>query len=85
MAFSVVHELKSRLKTGCGPVFSTDSLKQHFDAFTAHFGEWLTPEQDGKPIWTILTDFAYAQVIKQQRRFRLVKVEQRMIWSTFCS
>ena len=80
MAYSVVHELKSRLKTGCAPVFSTDGLKHYFYALTAHFGEWLTPEQDGKPIWTLLADFAYAQVIKQQRRFRLVKVEQRMIW-----
>ena len=80
MAYQVVHELKSRLKTGCVPVFSTDGLKHYFYALTAHFGEWLTPEQDGKPIWTLLADFAYAQVIKQQRRFRLVKVEQRMIW-----
>jgi hypothetical protein len=31
-------------------------------------------------VWTILTDFAYAQVIKQQRRFRLVKVEHRHVW-----
>jgi len=71
--------LKSRLKTGCVPVFSTDGLKHYFYALTAHFGEWLTPEPDGKPLWTLLADFAYAQVIKQQRRFRLVMVEQRMI------
>ena len=77
MAYSVVHELKSRLKPGCVPVFSSDGLKHYFYALTAHFGEWLRPTEGGKPVWTILADFAYAQVIKQQRRFRLVKVEHR--------
>lgn len=28
MAYSVVHELKSRLKPGCAPVFSSDGLKR---------------------------------------------------------
>jgi IS1 family transposase len=79
MAYQVVHELKNRLKTGCVSVFSTDGLKHYFYALTAHFGEWL-PIQGGQPVWTILADFAYAQVIKQQKRFRLVKVEQRNIW-----
>jgi IS1 family transposase len=79
MAYSVVHELKGRLKAGCVPVFSSDGLKHYFYSLTAHFGEWQKPEDQGKPIWMLLTNFAYAQVIKQQRRFRLVKVEQRMM------
>lgn len=41
MAYSVVHELKDRLKPGCVPVFSSDGLKHYFYALTAHFGEWL--------------------------------------------
>ncbi len=82
MAYSVVHELKSRLKPGCIPVFSSDGLKHYFYALTAHFGEWIKPDDQTKPIWMIMTDFAYAQVIKQQRRFRLIKVEHRNIWGT---
>ena len=31
-------------------------------------------DEQAKPIWNIFADFAYAQVIKQQRRFRLIKV-----------
>ncbi|MFZ6029540.1 MAG: hypothetical protein ACOYYS_17645 [Chloroflexota bacterium] len=80
MAYSVVHELKSRLKPGCTPVFSSDGLKHYFYALTAHFGKWLRPAEGGKPVWTILADFAYAQVIKQQRRYRLVKVVHRHVW-----
>jgi hypothetical protein len=41
MAYVVVHELKSRLKVGNMPVFSTDGLKHYFYALTAHFGEWV--------------------------------------------
>lgn len=80
MAYSVVHELENRLKPGCIPVFSSDGLKHYFYALTVHFGEWPKPPESGKPVWNILADFAYAQVIKKQRRFRLVEVEQRMIW-----
>jgi IS1 family transposase/transposase-like protein len=35
MAYSVVHDLKSRLVAGCVPVFSTDGLKHYFYALTA--------------------------------------------------
>jgi IS1 family transposase len=80
MAYSVVHELISRLKAGCVPIFSSDGLKHYFYALTAHFGEWVNPHGQTKPVWNIFADFAYAQVIKQQRRFRLIKVEHRNIW-----
>jgi len=80
MAYSVVHELKSKLKVGCVPVFSTDGLAHYFYALTAHFGEWVHVEGQKKPIWMILIDFYYAQVIKRQRRRRMVEVEQRHIW-----
>jgi len=80
MAYSVVHELKGRLKAGCVPVFSTDGLKHYFYALTAHFGEWIRPEGETKAVWGILASFLYAQVIKHQKRYRLVNVEQRMMW-----
>jgi transposase len=40
MAYSVLHELKSRLADGCLPIFSSDGLKHYFYAITAHFGFW---------------------------------------------
>jgi transposase-like protein len=78
MAYSVVHELKS--KVGCVPVFSTDGLAHYFYALTAHFGEWVQVEGEKKSVWMVLPNFLYAQVIKHQRRYRLVEVEERQIW-----
>jgi IS1 family transposase len=80
MAYAVVHELKSRLKVGNVPVFSTDGLKHYFYALTAHFGEWVHVEGEKKLVWMILSDFYYAQVIKRQRKRHTVEVEQRHIW-----
>jgi IS1 family transposase len=82
MAYSVVHELKSRLKDGCVPVFSTDGLQHYYYGLTAHFGEWIVRAGEKKPVWLVLSDFLYAQVIKQQRRFRLVSVEHRLLWGS---
>jgi hypothetical protein len=78
MAYSVVHELKGRLKAGWVPVFSTDGLRHYFYALTAHFGKW---EREGgkKPVWVLVSEFLYAQVIKHQRRRRTVEVERRMV------
>jgi IS1 family transposase len=80
MAYSVVHELKSRLKEGCVPVFSSDGLKHYFYGLTAHFGEWVVVEGEKKLVWLLASLFQYGQVIKQQRGFRLVGVEHRMLW-----
>jgi IS1 family transposase/transposase-like protein len=79
MAFSVVHELKARLATGCIPVFSTDGLMHYFYALTAHFGKW--ESADGKKlVWALVSEFVYGQVIKHQRRRRTVEVERRVLW-----
>jgi len=67
----------------CVPIFSSDGLKHYFYALTAHFGEWIVPEGGTKPVWLILPSFLYAQVIKQQRRFRLVGVEHHLLWGLF--
>jgi len=78
MAFSVVHELKRRLAAGCVPVFSTDGLRHYYYALTAHFGKW--ERGDGKkPVWVLLGDFIYGQVIKHQRRRKTVEVERRVL------
>jgi len=78
MAYGVVHELKWRLKAGCVPVFSTDGLRHYFYALTSHFGKWQR-EEGKKPVWVMVSDFLYAQVIKHQRRRRTVEVERRML------
>jgi IS1 family transposase/transposase-like protein len=78
MAFSVVHELKGSMAAGCVPVFSTDGLRHYFYALTAHFGQWETADKK-KPVWTVLGEFMYGQVIKHRRRYRTVEVERRMI------
>jgi len=80
MAYSVMHELKSKMKAGCVPVFSSDGLQHYFYALTAHFGEWICADGELKAVWMILPDFLYAQVIKQRKRFRLVDVVYRHIW-----
>jgi hypothetical protein len=82
MAYSVVHELKSRLMVGCVPVFSSDGLKHYFYGLTAHFGEWVVVEGEKKLVWLIVSLFhaKHAQAIKQQRGFRLVRVEHRLLW-----
>jgi IS1 family transposase len=80
VAYSVVHELKGRLKVGCVPIFSSDGLKHYYYALTAHYGEWVVVEGEKKLVWLIVTLFQYAQVIKQQRGYRLVGVEHRMLW-----
>jgi IS1 family transposase len=79
MAYGVVHELKGRLRAGSVPVFSTNGLKHYFYALTAHFGQWELGEGH-RPVWVLLSDFLYAQVIKHQRRRRTVEVERRVLW-----
>lgn len=79
MAYSVLHELKSRLADGCLPIFSSDGLKHYFYAITAHFGFWHQPETAKKPIWMVWPSLLYGQVIKHHQRRKLVKVEQRVL------
>jgi transposase InsO family protein len=78
MAYSVVHELKRRLAAGCEPVFSTDGLKYFYFTLTAHFGKWERSEGN-RPVWVLLKDFVYSQVIKHQRRRKTVEVERRVL------
>ncbi|MCG2783637.1 MAG: hypothetical protein L6461_00880 [Anaerolineae bacterium] len=79
MAYSVLHELKSRLADGCLPIFSSDGLKHYFYAITAHFGFWHQAEGAKKPIWMVWPSLLYGQVIKHHQRRKLVKVEQRVL------
>ncbi len=79
MAYSVLHELKSRLADGCLPIFNSDGLKHYFYAITAHFGFWHQPEVAKKPIWMVWPSLLYGQEIKHHQRRKLIKVEQRVL------
>lgn len=70
--------LKGRLAVGCVPVFSTNGLKHYFCALTAHFVKWERAEGK-KPVWVLLNDFVYSQVIKNQRRRKTMEVERRVL------
>ena len=78
MAYSVLHELKRRLAAGCVPVFNTDGLRHYYYALTVHFGQWEWAAGK-KPVWMLLGDFIYSQVIKHQRRRKTVEVERRVL------
>ena len=78
-AYQVIHELKQCLRTGCIPVFSSDGLKAYFYGLTAHFGKWEIVAGKRRPVWTLLSEFVYGQVVKHQRRRKLVKVEHRIL------
>lgn len=60
LAYSVVHELQSRLQAGSVPIFSTDGLKHYYYALTAHFGEWIVREGEKKAVWLVVSEFLYA-------------------------
>jgi transposase-like protein len=62
MAFSVVHELRQRMKAECIPIFCSDGLKLYYYALTAHFGGWVFPVGIRKPVWEISGELLYAQV-----------------------
>lgn len=47
---------------------------------TAHLGEWVYPNGEAKAVWMILPDFFYRQVIKRKKWYRVLEVEQRMLW-----
>jgi hypothetical protein len=54
-----------------------DLMKHYLFALTAHFGKW--EWADGKkPVWVLLSDLVYSQVIKHQRRRKMVEVERRV-------
>ena len=84
-AWQVIHELKQCLRAGCIPVFSSDGLKSYFYTYlrlrcglTAHFGKWEIVAGKCRPVWTLLSEFVYGQVVKHQRR-KLVKVGHRIL------
>ena len=86
MAQQFVHQLVQRLAGGCHPLFLSDGLKHYGTALLTHFGQWVQfPRRQAqgptpKPRWCALPHLRYAQVVKQCRRRRLVKLIQRVVF-----
>jgi IS1 family transposase len=88
MAQRVVHHVVSALTPGCVPAWFSDGFKAYLPAILGHCGVWMHPErrQDKgprpKPRWVPLPGLLYAQVIKQYRRKRVVRVQHRVVFGT---
>src|SRR6266568_5047021 len=88
MAQRVVHQVTQVLAPDCVPLFLTDGLTDYATALLTHFGYWIHPErrQDKgplpKPRWMPLPELLYAQVVKQYRRTRLVRMQHRVVLGT---
>jgi IS1 family transposase len=88
MAQSLVHRVWEALAPGCIPLFLTDGFKEYTTALLTHFGQWVqSPRRQAtgpapKPRWMPRPALRYAQVVKQYRRRRLVRVCHRVVFGT---
>jgi IS1 family transposase len=88
MAQCVVHRVAQVLAPGCVPLFLTDGFKEYMTALLTHFGQWvqLPPRRAQGPApksrWMPLPQLLYAQVVKQYRRRRVVRVYHRVVFGT---
>jgi IS1 family transposase len=88
MAQRVVHRVSQRLASGCVPAWFSDGFKGYRPAILSHFGLWMhrARRQDkgpwSKPRWMPRPGLLYAQVVKQYRRKRVVRVKHRVVFGT---
>jgi IS1 family transposase/transposase-like protein len=88
MAQHLVHLVLQVLAPGCVPLLLTDGLKDYATALLTHFGHWVQPQRRQatgpvpKPRWMPLPELLYAQVVKQYRRRRLVRMSHRVVFGT---
>jgi IS1 family transposase len=88
MAQRLVHRVAEVLAPGCVPLFLTDGFKEYATALLTHFGFWVQPPRrlphgpTPKPRWMPLPALLYAQVVKQYRRRRVVRVHHRVVFGT---
>jgi hypothetical protein len=64
------------------PVFSSDGLRQYFYALTAHFGQWTQPQGKRQPVWQVLPDLLYGQLLKIRSGYHLKFVHTKMLCGT---
>ena len=88
MAQRVMHQVAQVLAPDCAPLFLTDGLKEYMTALLTHFGHWVQPPRRQvkgavlKPRCMPLPQLLYAQVVKQYRRRRVVRVRYRAVFGT---
>src|SRR5712692_4372726 len=91
VAQQLVHHVAQVFAPGCMPLFLTDGLKAYGLAFLTHFGQWVEPPRRcnsgpaPKPRWLPQRELLYAQVVKQYRRRRLVRVSHRVVFGTLAA
>jgi hypothetical protein len=84
----VVHHVAEVLAPGCIPLCLTDGFKDYATALLTHFGCWVQPPRrqphgpTPKPRWMPRPALLYAQVVKQYRRRRVVRVRHRVVFGT---
>ena len=89
MAQRVVHQVAQRFASPCMPLWLSDGFKGYLPAILGHFGVWHQPERKRaqgpvpKPRWMPRPGLLSAQVIKQYRRKRVVRVQHRGVFGTF--
>jgi IS1 family transposase len=88
MAQRVVHHVVGVLAPGWRPAWFSDGFKGYLPAIVGHCGWWVHPERRPgkgpwpKPRWMPLPGLLYAQVVKQYRRKRLVRMKHRVVFGT---
>ena len=88
MAQRLVHQVTRVLTPHCVPLFLTDGLGEYLTALVTHYGQWIQPERSQakgprpKPCWMPLPQLLYTQVVKADRRRRIVGVKHRVIFGT---
>jgi len=91
MAQYMVHQVMQILAPGYLPLFVTDGLKEYATALLTHCGHWVQPPRrqakgsTPKPRWMPLPHLRSAQVVKQYRRRRLVRVHHRVVFGALAA
>jgi hypothetical protein len=79
------------LAPGYLPLCVTDGVKEYATALLTHCGHWVQPPRrqakgaTPKPRWMPLPHLRYAQVVKQYRRRRLVRVHHRVVFGALAA
>jgi hypothetical protein len=81
-------EMAQRVASTCMPLWLSDGFKGYLPAILGHFGVWHQPERTRvrgpapTPRWLPRPGLLYAQVVKQYRRQRVVRVKHRVVFGT---
>ena len=77
-AYTLVHDLKVRLRGDCIPAFLTDGLRGYFYTITAHFSEMFRPKRARKDHWRPHANLLHGQLIKRKKNRKLKYALTRM-------